>query len=78
MKNGIGDSNTKISGIGKLSTTHLSGNKTIYKYLFDCTEISYRELTGKVSSMRFRLQENTESNYPEEKDKESFWKKEWN
>ena len=52
----------------KLSTTqYLSAqNVTLYKYLFECTEIKYDHPNGKVSSMSFEMYEKDYSQVKDE------------
>ena len=46
----------------KLSVTRYdnANNKTIYKYLFNCTEMEYDNVTGKIRGMKFEMYENTD------------------
>lgn len=67
------DINDKLSKthLGNITYTDINGNytsklATIYKYIWNCTQITYHDLTGRVASMRFER-------FVPESDSDLYW-----
>lgn len=45
--------------LNTVNDNNIPYNRTVYRYYFNCTNISYSEQSGKVNKMEFELEQNT-------------------